>query len=59
VAGTGSTRSSGDGGPATRAGLDVPTSVAVSSSGEIYVVEFEGRRVRRIDTRGIITTIAR
>jgi NHL repeat len=59
VAGTGGSRSSGDGGPATRAGLAGPTAVAVAQSGEIYVVEFEGRRVRRIDTRGVITTIAR
>ena len=60
VAGDGGLRSRGDGGPATRAGLDVPNSVAVAPGGEIYVSEFEGRRVRRIDPRtGLISTIAR
>ena len=59
VAGDGGTISSGDGGLATRAGLAGPTAVAVAQNGEIYVSEFEGRRVRRIDARGFISTIAR
>ena len=60
VAGDGGSISSGDGGLATRAGLAGPTAVAVAQSGEIYVSEFEGRRVRRIDPRtGVISTIAR
>ena len=59
VAGDGGSRSSGDGGPASRAGLAVPTAVAVAPGGEIYVSEFEGRRVRKIDARGFISTIAR
>jgi serine/threonine-protein kinase len=60
VAGTGSAVSSGDGGPATRAGLNVPNSVAVAADGTLYISEFESRRVRRVDGRtGVITTVAR
>ena len=59
VAGNGSSTSSGDGGPATSAGLALPNSVAIASDGTFYVAEFEGRRVRRVDgATGIITTIA-
>jgi outer membrane protein assembly factor BamB len=60
VAGTGAPRSTGDGGPAARATLNVPSGVAVAGNGTLYVTEFEGRRVRRIDARtGRISTVAR
>jgi len=60
VAGTGVPGSTGDGGPAARATLNVPSGVAVARDGTLYVSEFEGRRVRRIDGRtGQITTVAR
>ena len=60
VAGNGLPGSSGDGGPATRASLNVPNHVAVAPDGTFYVVEFAGRRVRRVDGRtGVITTVAR
>jgi sugar lactone lactonase YvrE len=59
VAGNGTSASSGDGGPATRAGLAAPNSVAVAPDGTMYIAEFEGLRVRRVDgATGIITTIA-
>ena len=32
-------------------GLNVPTSVGVDRSGNVYVSEFEGRSIRRIDAR--------
>ena len=60
VAGSGVRGSTGDGGPATRATLNLPNQVAVAADGTFYVAEFEGRRVRRVDGRtGVITTIAR
>ena len=60
VAGNGLPGSSGDGGAATRASLNVPNHVAVAPDGTFYVVEFGGRRVRRVDGRtGVITTLAR
>ena len=49
----------GDGGPAIDAFLDSPFGVAVDSTGNIFVSERGGHRVRRIDTgTGVITTIA-
>jgi sugar lactone lactonase YvrE len=59
VAGNGRSSSSGDGRPASSAGLALPNSVAVAPDGTLYIAEFEGRRVRRVDgATGIITTIA-
>jgi sugar lactone lactonase YvrE len=59
VAGTGSLGDSGDGGPAVQATLDVPASLAFDSSGNLYIGEIFGSRVRRIDRRtGVITTFA-
>jgi sugar lactone lactonase YvrE len=60
VAGNGAEVSAGDGGPAARASLNVPNSVAVAADGTLYIGEFGGRRVRRVDGRtGVITTVAR
>ena len=57
VAGNGTARFSGDGGPATSASLNVPVAVAVDGSGNIYIAEVN-HRVRKVDARGIITTVA-
>jgi len=56
VAGAGYPESSGDGGPATRAGLFSPLAVAVDTAGNLYIAETS--RIRRVDTAGIITTVA-
>ncbi len=45
-----------DGIPATTATLDLPWGIDVDSRGNIYISEFF--RIRKIDTTGIITTIA-
>jgi streptogramin lyase len=57
-AGTGIPGDSGDGGPAVRAGLDGVTGVAFGPDGSTYVSEVDGRRIRRIDASGRITTVA-
>ena len=58
VAGTGTYGYSGDGGPATLAQLNTPYNVAVDASGNIYISDSNNRRIRKVDTAGIITTTA-
>ncbi len=59
IAGTPGTEGySGDGGPATLAMLHQPVDLAVDNAGIIYFADSSGNRVRRIDTNGIITTVA-
>jgi len=49
---------SGDGGPATKAQLNRPWDVAVDSSGDIFIADYNNQRIRLVDASGIITTIA-
>ena len=58
IAGNGDLGFSGDGGPATSASLNGPTSVFVDGEGNIYFTDFSNVRVRKVDTAGIITTVA-
>ena len=44
--------------PATQAALKTPFGVAFDKAGNIYFVEYTGHRVRKIDSKGIVTTIA-
>lgn len=48
----------GDDKLATMAQLDSPHSVAVDLLGNIYIADFNNYRIRKVDTAGIITTIA-
>ena len=57
-AGTGIPSFSGDGGQATSAGISHPSSVAVDSSGNLYVAELLSARVRKVTPAGVITTVA-
>ena len=59
VAGTGAPGSGGDGGPASKAGLQGPSGVAVDREGDVFISESFGRRIRRVGAvTGIITTVA-
>ena len=48
---------SGDGGPATVATLSNPSGIAVAADGTLYIADGGNRRVRRVGTDGIITTL--
>jgi len=58
VAGTGLTSGGGDGGLATGAALDSPQGLAFDSAGNLYIVDSFNSNVRKVDTNGIITTVA-
>ena len=59
VAGNGSGSYSGDGGPATKAGIGAPDGVAVDNAGNIYISSYQVHRVRKVDAAtGVITTVA-
>ena len=52
------TLSSGNGGPATSALVGNIQGVAVDPSGNLYISDSDHNRVRKIDTRGVITLFA-
>ncbi|MDB4264804.1 hypothetical protein N9893_01935 [bacterium] len=58
VAGNGQSGFSGDGGLATDARLSYPTDVAVDRKGNIYIADTYSNRIRKVDTQGIIRTVA-
>ncbi|HET7465430.1 MAG TPA: LuxR C-terminal-related transcriptional regulator [Candidatus Dormibacteraeota bacterium] len=50
-------RAAGDLGPATKAVLSRPTSVAVDSTGIAYIADYANGRIRKVDQGGMITTL--
>lgn len=58
VAGNGMVGWSGDGGPATEAQLSNPQGVAVDAEGNIYIADYSNNRIRKVNSEGIISTIA-
>ncbi len=59
VAGNGTAGFSGDGGLATSAELNEPTSVAVDAEGDIFIADFQNNRIREVNAQtGLISTIA-
>jgi sugar lactone lactonase YvrE len=57
-AGNGMGGFAGDGGPATLAHFFDPTGIAIDRAGNVYIGDQGNNRVRKVDTAGIITTIA-
>jgi sugar lactone lactonase YvrE len=58
VAGNGSAGFSGDGGPATSAQLNQPRCVALDEVGDLYIGDSVNNRIRKVNTAGIIITVA-
>ncbi|MGL4233595.1 MAG: hypothetical protein ACRCWJ_19670 [Casimicrobium sp.] len=58
VAGNGTEGFAGDGGAATAAQLNNPVGVATGANGSIYIGDAQNHRVRRVDTNGVISTVA-
>ena len=58
VAGTGESGLGGDGGPALDARLAYPISVAVDGAGNLFIADSGNYRIRKVDTAGVITTVA-
>src|SRR5262245_22625900 len=58
IAGNGVTGYSGDGGQAVNAALNSPAHPSFDGAGNLYFADLFNYRIRRIDTRGMITTVA-
>ncbi len=58
VAGSGGADFSGDGAAAVEAELTYPVAVGLDAAGNLYLSDFGNRRIRRIDSKGIISTFA-
>ncbi|MBI3694847.1 MAG: hypothetical protein HY238_08415 [Acidobacteria bacterium] len=66
VAGTGSPGYSGDGGPADKAALNFIIGageeefghIALDSNGNLFIADKGNHRIRKLDTNGVITTVA-
>jgi hypothetical protein len=58
VAGNGTYGFSGDGGAGTNASLYLPGGVALDASGNLYIGDTDNHRIRKVDSNGIITTVA-
>jgi uncharacterized protein (TIGR03437 family) len=58
VAGSTKIGFAGDGGPATLASLSQPWAVAVDSGGNLYIAEYANDRLRMVNAKGTISTMA-
>ncbi len=58
VAGNGSSGFSGDGGQATNAKLQEPVALFMDPSGNLYIADYLNHCVRKVNSSGIISTVA-
>ncbi|MBV9503375.1 MAG: hypothetical protein JO323_00050 [Acidobacteriia bacterium] len=58
VGGSGTVGFAGDGGLATSAAIYSPTAITVDSAGDYYIADTGNDRIRKVDTKGNISTFA-
>jgi sugar lactone lactonase YvrE len=58
LAGSGRQGFGGDGGKALDAELNTPQKIAIAKDGAVFIADRANRRVRKVDARGVILTIA-
>jgi uncharacterized protein (TIGR03437 family) len=58
IAGNGSPGFAGDGGPASKAQFYFPAGICFDSAGNLYIADEFNYRIRKINTAGIISTVA-
>jgi sugar lactone lactonase YvrE len=58
IAGTGGGGYTGDGGPATAAGLFGPSGITFDAVGNLYISDYNNYRIRKVNTNGVISTFA-
>ena len=58
IAGNGDYGYTGDGVLGTATRLNYPCGVTVDGSGNVYIADCDNKRIRKVDTAGIITTVA-
>ena len=57
-AGSGNLGFSGDGGPATNAGINRPQGIAIDKAGNLFIADTLNHRVRKVTPDGTISTVA-
>src|SRR5438552_18832744 len=58
VAGTGRAGFSGDNGPGVNAMINFPLSMVADSAGNIYFIDYNNFRIRKLAANGVISTVA-
>jgi trimeric autotransporter adhesin len=58
IAGTGTAGYNGDGIQATAADLNYPQGMFIDKTGNVYIADVDGQRIREVNTSGIISTVA-
>ena len=58
IAGNGERAYKGDGGPATAASINMPHELVFDKAGNLYFAERDNHVIRKVDRRGIISTVA-
>ncbi|HVS06296.1 MAG TPA: hypothetical protein VHK65_09055 [Candidatus Dormibacteraeota bacterium] len=58
IAGTGDSGDGGDGGPALSAQLNSPKALAIDPDGDVFIADTGNNRVREVDPKGKIFTVA-